>query len=173
MTQDKPIGGSVLLREAVLCAVRVIRLLLDRRLHVRGARVGARVALPDGRAYVVFRETTCDTPSRGTPVMLAVWFHLRLIPAGARIRSWLFERVCVLNTALFAGFEGYLAKLWMVDSTRCDYAGLYSWTSASGAQRYGRYITAILRPLSSPGTVGYQVAPEWTLEEYLSRGAGG
>jgi len=84
-----------------------------------------------------------------------VWFRLRAIPPGARIRRWLFERLCILNTVLFAGFEGYLLKLWMVNPMTSDYAGLYSWESADTADRYGTYITAILRPLSQPGSVGY------------------
>ena len=47
--------------------------------------------------------------------MLAVWFRLRAIPPGARVRRWLFERLCILNTVLFAGIDGYLVKLWMVN----------------------------------------------------------
>jgi hypothetical protein len=55
----------------------------------------------------------------------------------------------------------------MVDPASSDYAGLYSWESAEKAERYGRYITTILRPLSCPGSVGYRVSPEWTLNDYL------
>jgi len=74
-----------------------------------------------------------------------------------------------VNTVLFAGFDGYLVKLWMVNPTTADYAGLYSWSSIEDAERYGRYITAILRPFSRRGSVAYQVLPEWTLEDYLGR----
>jgi hypothetical protein len=102
--------------------------------------------------------------------MLAVWFHLRTIPPGARLRRRLFERLCILNTVLFAGFDGYLVKLWMVNPTTSDYAGLYSWSSSAEAERYGRYITAVLRPLSQESSVGYQVLSEWTLEDYLVSG---
>ena len=126
---------------------------------------------PDGRAFVVFRESTCDQPTSETGVMLAVWFHLRGIPRGARVRRRLFERLCLVNTLLFAGFDGYLVKLWMVNPTTSDYAGLYSWSSAEDAETYGRYITAVLRPLSLPGSVGFQVFPEWTLERYMHQPA--
>jgi hypothetical protein len=75
-----------------------------------------------------------------------------------------------VNTLLFAGFEGYLLKLWMVDPATSDYAGLYSWSSANLAENYGRYITALLAPLSVPGSVGFQVLAESSLEEYLASG---
>jgi hypothetical protein len=157
------------LRQAAVCAARCARLLVGGRLHLRAARVGSEMRFPDGRAFVVFRESTCDRPTNRTPVMLTVWFHLRGIPRGARVRRWLFERLCLVNTLLFAGFDGYLVKLWMVNPTTSDYAGLYSWTSAEEAQTYGRYITAVLRPLSRPGSVGFEIFPEWTLERYLLR----
>lgn len=103
------------------------------------------------------------------PVMLAVWFRLRAIPPGARLRRWLFERLCILNTVLFAGIDGYLLKLWMVNPTTADYAGLYSWSSPDEAERCGRYITSILRALSCPTTVGFEVFPDSTLQSYLDR----
>ncbi len=125
--------------------------------------------LPDGRTYVVFRESARDAPTPRYPITLAVWFHLRAIPPGARLRRWLFERLCVVNTILFAGFDGFLVKLWMVNRDTSDYAGLYVWESADKADRYGRYITAILRPLSQPATVGYEILPQGALNDSLER----
>ena len=86
----------------------------------------------------------------------------------ARVRRWLFERLCIVNTLLFAGFDGYLVKLWMVDPATSDYAGLYTWESAGAADRYGSYITAILRPFSRPGSVGYAVLSNPTVDDYLN-----
>jgi hypothetical protein len=126
------------------------------------------VALPDGRRYVVFRESTCDEPTSDAEVALAAWFRLRAIPPGAHVRRWLFERLCILNTVLFAGFDGYLVKLWMVDPATSDYAGLCAWNSAAGAETYARYIAAILRPLSERGSVGYQIVSDQTLNSYLA-----
>jgi hypothetical protein len=157
------------IREAVVGAARSARLLAARRLHLRRSRVGSTVALPDGRRYVVFRESSCDQQTDTAPVMLAVWFRLRAIPPGARVRRWLFERLCILNTVLFAGFDGYLVKLWMVNPDASDCAGLYSWSSADKAERYGRYIASVLRPLSLPSSIGYQVFADSTLESYLDR----
>jgi hypothetical protein len=164
-------GGVVrLAAQAVVCAARTVRLWIGGQLHVRSSRVGAHVCLPDGRRFEVFRESTRDGVAGPRPVTLTVWFHLWAIPAGARIHQFLFERLCVANTLLFAGFDGYLVKLWMVDPQTADYAGLYSWSSAEEAETYGRYITAMLRPLSSRGSVGYRVLPDVALEDYLSAG---
>jgi hypothetical protein len=153
--------------EASRCMVRTVALLAGRHLHLRTSRLGSHVTLPQGASFEVFRESVCDVPGAGKPVTLAVWFHLWAIPAGASRRRWLFERLCILNTVLFAGCDGYLVKLWMVDPVTSDYAGLYSWAPADAAERYGRYITAIMRPISSAGSVGYKVFPESSLEDFL------
>jgi hypothetical protein len=160
------------LRAAAVCAVRTTRLLLGRHLHLRSARVGAVVPIPDSRRFVVFRESTRDDTVVDAPVVLSVWFHLRGIPAGARVRRWLFERGCIVNTMLFAGFDGYSVKLWMVDPATSDYAGLYSWSSVDAAERYGSYITGVLRPLSRTGSVGYEILPATEFEDYLRTGGG-
>jgi len=73
-----------------------------------------------------------------------------------------------VNTLLFAGVPGYVTKLWMVNPTTSDYAGLYSWRSATEAESYGRYITSILRPLSARGSIGFNVVADRTLDEYLA-----
>ncbi len=117
----------------------------------------------------MFRESIRDGDSGSGTVTLAVWFHLRGIPAGSRVRRYLFERCCLLNTLLFAGFDGYRVKLWMVNPQTADYAGLYSWHSVEEADTYADYITAILTPLSKPGSVGYRVLPDIRLEDYLEQ----
>jgi hypothetical protein len=160
--------GHGLVRAAAACAVRTLRLLIVRRLHLRRDRLGNQFRLPDGRHYEVFRESTCDGSPSVHPVTLAVWFHLRGVPAGARARRFLFERGSIFNTLLFAGFDGYRVKLWMVDPVTSDYAGLYSFASEDTARTYGRYITAVLRPLSVPRSVGFEILPDLALEDYLA-----
>jgi len=100
-------------------------------------------------------------------VTLAVRFHLRGVPSGSRLRRFLFERESILNTVLFAGFSGYLVKLWMVDPESADYAGLYLWSGTDSADRYARYITAALRPLSIAGSVGYEIIDESDLNTFI------
>ena len=43
-------------------AVRCARLIVRRQLHLRHDQVGKEISLPDGRTYVVFRESTRDDP---------------------------------------------------------------------------------------------------------------
>jgi hypothetical protein len=153
--------------QALLCAKRTFKLLFRKKLHLRRERIGAVATLPDGRAFTVFRESIRDDagPSR---TALAVWFHLRGIPAGSRVRRFLFERLCLANTLLFAGFDGYRVKLWMVDPKTADYAGLYLWRSDEEAEVYGRYIVGVLSPLSRRGSVGYRVLPLTAFEDCLA-----
>ncbi len=161
-------GRSVpVLVPALRCATRVVALLARRSLHLTRRHVGAAAYLPDGRKYLVFRETSCGTGDLDDTVTLAVWFHLRGVPAGARIRRFLFERESILNTILYAGFEGYRVKLWMVDPVSSDYAGLYAWHGADAARRYARYITSVLRPLSVRGSVGYEMLASTPLDRFL------
>jgi hypothetical protein len=110
-----PLEHQPLVVQALLCAKRTIELLFRQQLHLRRARIGALVTLPDGRKFTVFRESVCDGDAGSGRTTLAVWFHLRGIPAGSRVRRFLFERLCLANTVLFAGFAGYRVKLWMVD----------------------------------------------------------
>jgi hypothetical protein len=161
-------GSTGVLVDACRCAGRVLVLLTRRRLHLRRGNVGASAQLPDRRRFVVFRETTCDRGDLEGSVTLAVWFHLRFVPAGGRLRRFVFERESILNTLLYAGFEGYRVKLWMVDPATSDYAGLYAWSTHESAERYASYITAVLRPLSVAGSVGYEIRTE-RLDAYLAK----
>jgi hypothetical protein len=149
------------------CAGVTFVLLGRRRLRLRTSRVGTTVHVPDGREFAVFRESWCDPEAEGPPVVLLVWFRLRGVPAGATIRRWLFERESILNTILYAGMPGFRIKLWMVDRRTSDYGGLYEWGGGERAERYGRYITAVLRPLSVPGSVGFRLLGPGRLDDLL------
>ena len=153
-------------RLALHCLVRVARLLARRQLHLHRERVGQVVDTADGRRFVIYRESSSSEPCEGEPVTMAMWFHLRWMPAGARVRAYLFERESILNTALYAGFEGYRTKLWTFDHTTMDYAGFYMWRGRDEAERYARYAMAMLRPISVPGSLGVDITeaggpPAW------------
>jgi hypothetical protein len=149
------------------CAVATARLLGRHQLHLHRENLGRRAALPDGREFVVFRESTCESGALDDTLTLAVWFHLWAVPSEARWREWAFERESILNTVLFAGFDGYRVKLWMVDPATFDYAGLYAWHGVDAAQHYATYITTVLRPLSVGGSVGYELSQR-RLDEHLA-----
>jgi hypothetical protein len=144
---------------SLVCVARTAWLLVRGKLHIDHSQDGRWALLPDGRTYEIFRRTTSSAADEdaGELVTLAVWFHLRLVPAWAQRRRTIFERESILNTLLFAGFAGYVSKLWMVDPETNEFAGLYEWRGREEAERYAHYITSVLRPLSSHGRVGWEI----------------
>jgi hypothetical protein len=168
------VDGEQLTRLAGHCVGRVVRLLARRHLHLHRDRVGDTVALPDGRRFVVYRSSSSSEPCEGDPITMTMWFRLRWVPPGARVRAFLFERESILNTVLYAGFEGYRTKLWTVDRTTNGYAGFYTWRGRTEAERYARYAMRMLRPLSVPGSLGCQLdeegaAPAWLVPSPMPR----
>jgi hypothetical protein len=160
---------EALLPLAAGCVLRVIGLLARRQLHLHRDLVGATVVVRDGRQFRIYRESSSSEPGHGDVMALAMWFHLRWMPPGARLRAFLFERESMLNTVLYAGFEGYRAKLWTVDRETNDYAGFYLWRDGDAAERYARYAMRMLRPLSVPGSVGCRIdlpdePPSWAVQ---------
>ena len=154
------VGASGTTHQLLECAENTVQLLVQRRLHVVRDAAGRSLRLPDGRHFVVFRETTAETDATGAPVVLAIWFRLKFVPPRARVRGWIFERESILNTLMFAGFPGYARKLWMVNRDTAEYAGLYEWRGEAAARRYAGYVVRILKPLSVPRSVGYAVLEE-------------
>jgi hypothetical protein len=146
-------------RQIAACAARATALLVRRRLHLHRDRIGTAIVLPNGRPYLVFRESSCDLPSAEPEVTLLVWFQLEGTGPDHPWRSWAFERESILNTLVYAGCRGFARKLWLVDRTTAGYAGLYTWHGHDAALRYASYITAVLRPLSVPGSVGSTLLP--------------
>jgi hypothetical protein len=147
---DRPTTTKLALR----CLQRVAVLLARRRLHLHRQRIGETVALEDGRSFVIYRDSSSSDTGSGELLAVTMWFRLRWVPPGARLRAFLFERESILNTLLYAGFEGYRTKLWTVDHETNDYAGFYTWQGREAAETYMAYAMTMLRPLSEPGTLG-------------------
>jgi hypothetical protein len=165
-----PSGGRATSEQAALgpalrCVVQVVLLLARRQLHLDRSHVGSTVAVDDGREFVVYRESSSSAPSEGELLALAMWFRLRWVPPGARVRAFLFERESILNTVLYAGFAGYRTKLWTVNHQTNDYAGFYTWKGREQAERYTRYAMRMLGPISVPGSLGCHIddnaSPMW------------
>ena len=155
------------LRLALHCVRRVAVLLATRKLHLHRSRIGETVRLADGRPFVIYRESSSSEERPGEPVTLTMWFRLRWVPPGARVRAYLFERESILNTVLYAGFEGYRTKLWTVNHTTNDYAGFYTWRDREAAERYMQYAMTMLGPLSVPGSLGGQIDGEGVTPDWL------
>jgi hypothetical protein len=136
-----------------------ISLVGSRSLHTGKKHLGDSYAASDGKTYAVFRETASDKEYGEREVTLIIGFRLKLIGKN-RFLHWLFRRLCVLDTPIWVGFNGFKTKYWMVRPAANDYLGLYRYQGKGNAQRYAEYICSILRPISTDGSVWYEIEDE-------------
>jgi len=131
------------------------------------SRLGARYRTDRGGTYEVFRETIGDDGAPGEPAVLVVGFRLKVIGAN-RAAHWLFRRVCLLTTPFWSGFRGFRVKLWMIDQDSKNYLGIYQWAGEQNAQNYAEALSRVLRPLSTPESVWYDLYPRQDLDPFLA-----
>ncbi len=157
-----PAASSALIR----CVASTVRLLWRRRLHLPAGNVGMRLRFADGSSARVYRETTADRGAAQDPCALVVEFRLRAV------RGWghaVFRWESILNTPLFAGFPGFVSKLWLANDELGRYRGMYEWDSPRRAEAYARALWRVLALVSVPGSIHYIVLPGLHRDELLSR----
>jgi hypothetical protein len=128
-------------------------------------RVGSSYRLFDEQLYRVFQDTTKSLDDRQRAV-IEVAFRLKLI-GSKRAPHRLFQRLCILTTPFWSGFDGFAEKLWMVEPERRGYAGIYEWAGVEAARRYLDVLLPVLRAVSVSGSVAYQLHPDTELEDFL------
>jgi hypothetical protein len=161
--QDRHPGGPQL----VLASLAAFpELAIDRRLRLGSERLGRSYRLCDGRSYSVFRETVKPLPDEQRTV-IEVGFRLKLIRT-ATLPHWMFQRLCILTTPFWSGFDGFGTKLWMVDPHTHCYAGIYEWSAPATARTYLDVLLPVLRAVSVAGSVFSRVHPVAELESFLS-----
>jgi hypothetical protein len=136
--------------------------------------VGVELRMSDSRTYVPFRHTRRSETRwshERPPAVIQPRFHLEPLPPHWRRLHALFRVVCIITTPFFVGLPGFRSKLWMVDPATGDFAGLYEWDDAATARAYAEGLSHILRILSAPGSVSYELVEGMTVAEYLSRSA--
>jgi len=152
---------------ALRSARRFAWLCLGGSLRLRRARLGTAYDLGSRGTYIVFRETVSSGRTAGEPpVVLVVGFRLRVIGDSPPAHR-LFQRCCILTTPFWSGFAGFRVKLWMVDPDTENYLGIYEWRGCEQAQVYVDALVRVLRPLSVPGSVWYEIRAE-PFEPFLS-----
>jgi len=161
----KPSTADVLLAVA-RSAGTTARLLARRRLTMPSSLVGAQLRDVDGSCSTVFRETVAARRATD-PVLFVVAFRLRWVGA-ARWAHAVFRRTCVVNTPLFAGFPGFVSKLWLADRSTDVYRGLYVWDGAARATAYAVRLSQVLRLVTVAGSVAYEVVEGAERAEFLS-----
>jgi hypothetical protein len=138
------------------CAVTTARLMARRQLHQPTQYLGRRVRFADGTTGVVYRETVIDHGIVSEPAVLLVEFRLRGVHGRGHA---VFRAESLLNTPLFAGFPGFVSKLWMAADERGRYRGLYQWDGAHSADQYVRALWWVLALVSNLPSIRYHVVP--------------
>jgi hypothetical protein len=165
-----PVGGAQIGPAAWARSFpRAVGLLLRRRIRLRTARLGRPLTMSDGQVYVPFRDTVATGPRRAdvAPAVLQPRFRLRGVGRPGSARHRLFWRVCILTTPFFVGLDGFRSKLWMYEPATGAYAGLYDWDDPASAAAYAKGLCRVLRPLSVPGSVSYELIEDLDVDAYL------
>lgn len=156
LPEQPPLAYPAALRALAGCLARTARLLWQRRLHLPGNRVGERLCFADGTSARVYRETVADRGQTLDPCVLIVEFRLRAVRGAGHA---VFRAESLFNTLLFAGFPGFVSKLWLAHDERGSYRGVYEWDGAGLAADYARALWRVLALVSVPGSIHYVVLP--------------
>jgi hypothetical protein len=146
------------------CAFRTADLIFHERLHEPVHNVGRTIRWADSTSSSVYRETTADhVPAE--PCTLVVKFRLRRV----RRPVWhaLFRLESELNTVLFAGFPGFVSKLWFAADENDVYRGVYDWDGVAAAHAYVRALWWALMVVSVRSSISHVVVPGVRRDEFL------
>jgi len=164
--EQPPLAYPTALGALAGCFASTVRLLWQRRMHLPAERTEMRLRFADGTTARVYRETAVDRGATLDPCVLVVTFRLRMV------RGWghaLFRLESLLNTPLFAGFPGFVSKLWLADDERGRYRGLYEWDGPKLANNYARALWRVLALVSVRGSIHYVVLSGLRRDELLER----
>ena len=123
-----PLPYPAALRAVARCAASTAWLLRQHRLRLPAQWVGTRLRFADGTSARVYRETVADRGATLDPCVLIVEFRLRAVRG---LGHAAFRRESLLNTPLFAGFPGFVSKLWLANDDLGRYRGRTSGTTRS------------------------------------------
>lgn len=141
-----------------------VAMTVRREIHQPRGNIGRTIRFADGTTGRVYRETLTDR-APADPCVLVVSFRLR----GVRGRGHSVFRIeSVLNTPLFAGFPGFVSKLWLAHDGNGAYRGLYEWDGAERADRYARSLWRVLELVSKLGSIDYTVLPGLRRDDVLA-----
>jgi hypothetical protein len=162
--EKQPVAPGVAVGRLARCVVTTASLMARRRVHQPRQHVGSRLTFADGTTGVVYRETVLDRGRVAEPAVLLVEFRLR----GVRGRGHaLFRAESTLNTPLFAGFPGFVSKLWLANDEHGRYRGLYQWDSPQLAEDYVLALWWVLALVSHRDSIHYRLLPGLWRDEVL------
>src|SRR6266566_1611364 len=161
-----PLPYPAALRALARCSASTARLLRQHRLRLPARWVGTRLRFADGTSARVYRETVAERGATMDPCVLVVEFRLRAVRGFGHAA---FRWESLLNTPLFAGFPGFVSKLWLANDDLGRYRGLYEWDDPLLAENYARALWRVLALVSVPGSIHYVVLPGLRRDEVLAR----
>ncbi|TCN54809.1 hypothetical protein EV641_10472 [Rhodococcus sp. SMB37] len=135
------------------CVARTGSLIATCRLHQPHRNLGRQMTFADGTIGTVYRETIVNAVPVD-PAVLVVAFRLR------GVRGWghaVFRAESLLNTALFAGFPGFVSKLWLTADDQGRYRGVYQWDGTGLAEDYVRTLWWPLAVVSHRDSIRFHV----------------
>ena len=151
-----PLPVNDALRALTRCVAQTSRMLAGTRIHLPATNIDRRISFADGSAARVYRETVADVEAVVEPVTLIVGFKLRGV-RGNCLAHRLFRLESVLNTLLFAGFRGFVSKLWLAHDNNNLYRGVYDWDGYDDARAYVRALWWPLMVVSDRGSIVYHI----------------
>lgn len=160
-----PLPRRVAALAVARCLARSLVLLVRRRVRFPRTSVGTPVRFADGSASWIYRETVVDGGAVDHPCALVVCFRLRWVRGRGHA---LFRAESLLNTPLFVGFPGFVAKWWLAADEHGAYRGLYEWDGADRAEAYARALWRVLELVSIPGSIAYTVLPGCHRDDLLT-----
>jgi hypothetical protein len=166
VAERPPLAYPAAVRALAGCFASTVRLLRQRRMHLPRDRAGMRLRFADGTSGRVYRETVVDRGPTLDPCVLIVEFRLRAVRGRGHAA---FRLESMLNTPLFAGFPGFVSKLWLAHDERGRYRGVYEWDGPRRAENYARALWRVLALVSVPGSVHYVVLPGLRRDVLLER----
>src|SRR6201986_5561074 len=117
-----PLPYPAAMRALADCCASTARLPRHHRLPLPARWVGTHLHFADGTSARVYRETVAERGATLAPCVLVVEFRLRAVRG---LGHAAFRRESLLNTPLFAGFPGFVSKLWLAHDDPGRYRGLY------------------------------------------------
>lgn len=151
---------------ALLSISNFFILIISSKLHLKKHHLSKKYKAIDGKIYQVFRETVSQKEYSKQEITLTIGFRLKVIDQNP-LFHYLFQRLSLFNTPLWVGFPGFKTKFWMVEPKTKNYLGLYRYQGKENAIVYAKYITAILKPISTKNSVWYKIQ-ELDFKKYIN-----
>lgn len=165
MTDPCPLPRATAWGAVARCFAKTFVMLAQKDLRLPKEQVGRVIRFADGTSGRVYRETAVVGPAPADPCVLIVSFRLKRVRGPAHVA---FEWESILNTPLFAGFPGFVSKLWMAHDSRGTYRGLYEWDGPQRAEAYARALWRVLELVSERGSIDFRVLPGLRRDDLLA-----